>query len=449
MNLHRSLIATSAVARKSSPFVISAGVRIFLFMTPILICAALATSCGKRAVADSGNGAQPAAAASAANDGSPEAALAAKAREAREKASRLATEAAEAEAEALRLEAALAALAGTGPASPKAAPVATAPNRAVAETAARPSPAAAAPSGGPAAIGSKPSLQLLDEGRESPGKAALDAVSARPRKKAQPISRNPYRGAIAVDAATGKVLFSEGADVPSLPASMVKMMDLLLVQEAIERGEHSESEMVGVSTRAFKTGGSQVYLDPNESFSLEDMLYALIIQSANDAAVAIAEHMAGSCEEMVRRMNERAAQLGMRDTCFRSVHGLPAGEGQLNDVSTPRDMAILACELCRHPGIFKYTGADFRVFRPAPRLFEMRTHNPLLQQGTKMPGADGLKTGYTSHAGYSIAGSAVRDGRRVVVVLMGVGGPGVDSNSAKKSRNNSLRSIFERAFSQQ
>ena len=366
----------------------------------VLICASLAASCGRQAAPAAGDAAKTALATSAAETADPAAALAAQARAAREKARRLASEAAEAEANALRLEAALAALAGgRADASPSGTESATpAPSTALLASAAQLGGGgdSKAPSGDPGPLAANPDPALLNTGRQSPGASALDAVAARPAKNAQPISRKPYRGAIAVDAGTGKILFSDGADIPSLPASMVKMMDLLLVQEAIERGEHSERESVGVSKRAYQTGGSQVYLDPSEHFSLEDMLYALIIQSANDAAVAIAEHMAGSCEAMVQLMNERASQLGMRDTRFRSVHGLPAGEGQLNDVSTPRDMAILACELCRHPAIFKYTSADFRVFRPAPHLFEMRTHNPLLQTSTKMPGADGLKTATVS-----------------------------------------------------
>ena len=231
-------------------------------------------------------------------------------------------------------------------------------------------------------------------------------------------------------------------------------MDLLLALEAIERGEAKESDMVSVSVRAFKTGGSQVYLDPKERFTLENMLYALIVQSANDAAVAVAEHLAGSCEAMVERMNARAAELGMEDTRFHSVHGLPADvpAGQRNDVSTPRDMAILARELCRHPGAFKYTGADYPVFRPGPKppKFELRTHNPVLQRETRIAGADGLKTGFTRTAGYSLAASVVRGGRRVVVVTMGTGVADkkgdLDANASKAVRNRTVADLVERAF---
>ncbi|MBQ3811758.1 MAG: D-alanyl-D-alanine carboxypeptidase, partial [Kiritimatiellae bacterium] len=293
----------------------------------------------------------------------------------------------------------------------------------------------------------------LDEGRR-PADAAETAALERQRAVAKTAARNPYRGAIAVDAADGRVLFQDNADVPCLPASMVKMMDLLLVLEAVERGELRESDKVAVSVRAAKTGGSQVFLDPKESFTLEGMLFALIVQSANDAAVAVAEHAAGSCEAMVARMNARAAELGMKDTRFHSVHGLPANvpAGQLNDVSTPRDMAILARELCRHPAAFKYTSCDYRVFRPGPKppKFELRTHNPVLQRETRIAGADGLKTGFTNTAGYSLAASVVRNGRRVIVVTMGTGVAdkkgAIDGPSSKTVRNRTVSRLVEEAF---
>ena len=265
---------------------------------------------------------------------------------------------------------------------------------------------------------------------------ARTAFARSPAKGAAPISRAPCLGAIAIDADSGRVLLEENADALALPASMTKMMLLLLLQERIEAGTLATNNIVAVSKRAYSTGGSQVYLDPRESFPLEDLLYALMIQSANDAAVAIAEHAAGSCEAMVAEMNRRAAELGMRNTHFESVHGLPAPAGAQNDVTTPRDMAILSAELCSHPDALRYTSAPYRVFRPAPKLFEMRTHNPLLQRGT--PGCDGLKTGYTKYAGYSIAASVVRNGHRVVVVQMG--------SPDKQTRNAKLDTLLNAAF---
>jgi len=298
-----------------------------------------------------------------------------------------------------------------------------------------------------------PAALSLEAGRQPVAAADIEALE-KVRAVSATTARDPYRGAIAFDAESGRVLFEDGADTPSLPASMVKMMDLLLVLEAVERGELRESDKVAVSARAAKTGGSQVFLDPRESFTLENMLYALMVQSANDAAVAVAEHVAGSCEAMVGRMNARAAALGMKDTRFHSVHGLPANvpAGQLNDVSTPRDMAILARELCRHPGAFKYTSCDYHVFRPGPKppKFELRTHNPVLQRETRIAGADGLKTGFTNTAGYSLAASVARDGRRVVVVTMGTGVAdkkgAIDGPSSKAVRNRTVSRLVEEAF---
>lgn len=243
-------------------------------------------------------------------------------------------------------------------------------------------------------------------------------VAQSPQRPPGCISRTPYIGAIIMDADTGEVLFEDRADVPGYPASTLKLMTLLIIQERIEEGKLKPNERVGVSVEAYKTGGSQVYLDPRESFPVEEMLYALIIQSANDAAVALAEHVAGSKEAFVGMMNERARQLGMKDTRFASVHGLPPARGQLPDVSTARDLAILARELCRHPAVFAYTSATYRQLRAdTPNPFDMRTHNPFLKDGTA--GCDGFKTGYFKMAGWSIVVTAKRDNRRVIVVVLG------------------------------
>jgi D-alanyl-D-alanine carboxypeptidase (penicillin-binding protein 5/6) len=161
-------------------------------------------------------------------------------------------------------------------------------------------------------------------------------------------------------------------------------------------------------------GGSQVYLDPKEQFSVEDMLYALMVQSANDAAVALATHVAGSKEAFVDMMNEKARELGMTDTHFHSVHGLPPSTGQKVDTTTARDFGKLCLELARHPEVFKYTGTRVRDFRGGE--FVMRNHNHLLE---KVDGCDGFKTGYFKAAGFSIAATAKRDGRRVIALVMG------------------------------
>ncbi|MDD4102778.1 MAG: D-alanyl-D-alanine carboxypeptidase [Kiritimatiellae bacterium] len=265
---------------------------------------------------------------------------------------------------------------------------------------------------------------------------ALFAVAQRP---AASIAKDPYIGAIAIDADTGKTLFEERPDVPGYPASTLKLMVLLLIQERIDAGKIKLSDMVGVSVTAAKTGGSQVYLDPRETFSVEDMLYATIIQSANDATVALAEHVAGSKEAFIKMMNERARELGMANTRFASVHGLPPSAGQQHDVSTARDMSILARELCKHPEIFKYTSATYRQLRAdTDKPFDMRTHNPFLKEG--MAGCDGFKTGYTTAAGWSFVATVKRDGRRVIVVVLGSEGRKLRDAKARELLNRALAS---------
>ena len=231
------------------------------------------------------------------------------------------------------------------------------------------------------------------------------------------ISRNPYLGAIVLDAATGKVLFEEQADVKGYPASVLKLMDLLIILEKIEQGQLSLQDQVPVSAKASHTGGSRVWLKDKENFTLDDMLYALMVQSANDAAVALAEKVAGTTDGFVELMNKRARELGMTSTTFHSVHGLPPGKGQEHDITTARDLSILCRELLKHPDTLRYTATRERPFRSnvPQNTVVMRTHNHLLGH---VDGCDGLKTGYITQAGYSIAVTASRNGRRVVVIVL-------------------------------
>ncbi|MDD2600950.1 MAG: D-alanyl-D-alanine carboxypeptidase [Kiritimatiellae bacterium] len=230
--------------------------------------------------------------------------------------------------------------------------------------------------------------------------------------------RAPYVGAVIVDAYSGSVIFEDNPDRLGSPASTLKLMTLLVIQERISAGKIQLSDMVAVSKKAYATGGSQVYLDPRESFSVEEMLYALMIQSANDAAVALAEHVAGSTEEFVKLMNAKAEELGMTSTRFATVNGLPPSPGESPDVTTARDLATLACELCRHEAVFKYTSADYRQLRAGTdRPFDMRTHNPFLKK--KVEGCDGFKTGFTNSAGWSIVVTCQRKERRLNIVVLG------------------------------
>ncbi|HRT05461.1 MAG TPA: D-alanyl-D-alanine carboxypeptidase family protein [Kiritimatiellia bacterium] len=247
-----------------------------------------------------------------------------------------------------------------------------------------------------------------------------------PAACAQSIARDPYNGAIVVDASDGRVLFEDGADRPGYPASMLKLMDLFVILDRVKAGQLRLDETVAVTKEAFDMGGSQVWLDPRETFPLEELLYALMVQSANDAAMALAIHVGGSREGFVRLMNQKARELGLSPvTQFQSPHGLPPAAGQRPDMTTPRDFAKL-CQalLAAHPETLKYTSVIQRPFRPdAEKPVIMGNHNALL--GT-FPGCDGLKTGWIRASGYCLAATVQRDGRRVISVVMG---------SATKSAN--------------
>ena len=228
------------------------------------------------------------------------------------------------------------------------------------------------------------------------------------------IATEPYASAFVLDADTGETLFSRNADAPVYPASTLKLMVLLVILDRVEQGTLQLDEMVQVTVEAYKMGGSQVYLDPKEQFPLEDLLYALMIQSANDAAVALASHVAGSKDAFVALMNEKAKELGMKNTTFHSVHGLPPAKGQKVDVTTARDFGILSRNLSTRPEVYKYTGTKMRDFRNGK--FIMRTHNHLLDE---VDGCDGFKTGYFTKAGFSIAATAKRNGVRIIAIVMG------------------------------
>ena len=234
------------------------------------------------------------------------------------------------------------------------------------------------------------------------------------RAPIQTISEDPYRSALVLNADTGEILFADNVDALVYPASVLKLMVLLVTLDRIEQGALKPDDMVQVTVEAYKMGGSQVYLDPKEQFPVEDLLYALMVQSANDAAVALATHVAGSKENFVALMNQKAEKLGMTNTHFYSVHGLPPAKGQKVDVTTARDFGIFCRELVKRPEVFKYTGTRVKDFRDGE--FIMRNHNHLLGD---VDGCDGFKTGYFKAAGFSIAATAKRNGVRIIAIVMG------------------------------
>ncbi len=263
--------------------------------------------------------------------------------------------------------------------------------------------------------------------------ACLFVVSSRDSAALTPRSADPYLGAIAVDAATGNVLFEKNADAQGYPASMIKLMDLLIVLEKIEEGALTLQDQVTVTAESSTIGGSQVFLKEKEVFTVDELLYAMIVQSANDAATALAIQIAGTKEGFVDMMNERAKALGMKSTVFHSVHGLPPGPDQEPDVSTPRDMSILCRELVKKPDALRYTSTKNRGFRND--TFQMQSHNPLLWT---FVGCDGLKTGYYRDAGFSMCVTAVRKGERVIAVVMG--------SLDKKVRNAKAAELLSKGF---
>lgn len=249
----------------------------------------------------------------------------------------------------------------------------------------------------------------------APKAVATPKVASSGRAEIPDKSRSPYLGAVAIDAASGAVLLEDGADAPGYPASVLKLMSLYVILEKVDGGQLKLDDKVTVTAEAANTGGSQVYLKEKEQFTMDELLYALMVQSANDAAVALAVHIGGSKEAFVQMMNEKAAELGMKSSKFNSVHGLPPAAGQQPDVTTARDLATLARALiARHPSCLKYTGTKKKGFRN--ETFGMQNHNPLLET---YPGCDGMKTGYYRLAGFSMVTTASRDSRRVIVAILG------------------------------
>lgn len=250
---------------------------------------------------------------------------------------------------------------------------------------------------------------------------------------------NAYKGAIIIDAASGQVLFEDDADIVSPPASITKLMTFLIIHDRIANGQMTLNTPVPVTAASSKIGGTQVWLKEGEVFPVEQMLYALMIQSANDCAHALALAAAGSADAFVALMNERAHQLGMTHTTFRSPHGLPPSTRKIadGDLTSPRDLAILSRYLIQNTNILDYTSVKERTFRTGQTEGEivMRNHNHLLGN---VEGVDGLKTGYTRGAGFCLSATARRNGRRVIAVIMG--------SPSAKIRDLKMAELLKRAF---
>ena len=223
------------------------------------------------------------------------------------------------------------------------------------------------------------------------------------------------KSAVLMDVQTGTVLYEKNAHEPLAPASVTKVMTLLLIMEAIDSGKTHWNDTVTASEAAAAKGGSQIYLKVGETMSVTDLVKSITVSSANDAACAMAEHIAGSESAFVERMNARAAELGMEDTHFVNCTGLDDGEDAASHRTSAYDIAIMSRELLKnHPDIRKFTTIWMDTIRNG--AFGLSNTNKMVRF---YPGCTGLKTGVTSGAGYCLSASAERDGLGLIAVVMG------------------------------
>ena len=220
------------------------------------------------------------------------------------------------------------------------------------------------------------------------------------------------KSAVLIEESTGKILYAANAHEALPPASVTKIMLLLLVMEAIENGQVKLDDTVTTSANAASMGGSQVYLKEGEQMRLEDMLKSVIIASANDAAVALAEHLCGSVSSFVAKMNQKAEQLGMKNTCFENVTGLDdTAEGHL---TSAYDIALMSRALIAHKKILEYSSIWMDTIRNGE--FGLTNTNRLVRF---YQGCTGLKTGSTSKAGFCVSATAKRGNLSLICVIMG------------------------------
>ena len=246
----------------------------------------------------------------------------------------------------------------------------------------------------------------------------------------------PYKSAIVMDPATGEILYEHNAHTPYPTASMVKMMTLLVVMDHVRAGDVSLGQPVTVSRRASLVGGSQVYLKQGEVFPLSELIAAVMIKSANDAAYLLAETTGGTVESFVAEMNEKAATLDLEDSHFYTPHGLPPEEpGQRNDIMTARDLAVVGSLVLRDPVLSELARTNYRPFRNGE--FNLRNSNHLLR---KWDQAIGIKTGWTRTADFCLTAAAEQDGLKLISVVQGV--------RQKWDSFDSARALLEEGFDQ-
>ena len=242
------------------------------------------------------------------------------------------------------------------------------------------------------------------------------------------------KSALLMDIATGTVLYEKNAHEPLAPASVTKIMTMLLIMEAIDSGALSYTDTVIASEAAAAKGGSQIYLKVGEQMSVSEMLKSIAVSSANDCACAMAEHLCGSESAFVDRMNQRAQELGMQDTHFVNCTGLDDSPEAQSHRTSAYDIALMSRELLwKHPDIQKFTTIWMDTVRNG--AFGLSNTNKLIRF---YPGATGLKTGFTSGAGYCLSASAQREGLGLIAVTMGC--------ESSKIRNAACKSMLDYGF---
>jgi D-alanyl-D-alanine carboxypeptidase (penicillin-binding protein 5/6) len=242
------------------------------------------------------------------------------------------------------------------------------------------------------------------------------------------------KSAILIERDTGTVLYSKNSDEKLPPASMTKVMTMLLIMEALDQGKLKMNEKIRTSEYAASMGGSQIFLEPGEEMTTDEMLRGIAIGSGNDASVAMAERIAGSEEGFVEMMNKKANDLGLKNTSFKNATGLPSED----HYSTAHDMAMIAKELLKYENITKYTGTYESYLREnTEKKFWLVNTNRLVRF---YPGVDGLKTGFTNEAKYCLTATAEKNGMRVIAVVFGA--------PTSKERNAQVTKMLDYAFSQ-
>lgn len=245
----------------------------------------------------------------------------------------------------------------------------------------------------------------------------------------------PYKAFIVVEADGGKMIDGENVHERRAPASITKLMVAYVVMDRLASGAVKLTDTVTISKQASQIGGSQVYLKEGETFTLEQLMKAMMVASANDAAYAISEYVAGGKDEMIKLMNAQAKTLGLNDTEFHSVHGLPPSKGEKEDQTSCSDLAVLARELVKNPKVLEWTSIQTDSFRGGK--FVLTNTNKLLG---KFPGTDGLKTGFYSQTGFNIVATARKGDMRFIAVVMG--------SPSGKVRDTAAIEKLQKAFAQ-